>query len=291
MLMAAIVEPNDEVLVPGPTYPPYMSYVKFFGGQAVSYETAEGNSWQPNIDDLRKKVNPRTRAIVMINPNNPTGALYSERIVKAIVDLVGENNLLLISDEIYDRIVFKEGFVSASHIAKDVPVVGMNGFSKTYLMTGWRLGYMYFHDSEEKLAELKECVAKETRIRLSANTPVQKAAVAALNGSQMHIQKIVETLKERRDYAWKRLNEIEGISCSKPEGAFYVFPKVEGVGSRWTTDGDFARRLVEETGVLIVHGSGFDETYGAGHFRAVILPPVETLEEAFNYLEDFVSKN
>jgi aspartate/methionine/tyrosine aminotransferase len=291
MLMAAIVEPNDEVLVPGPTYPPYMSYVKFFGGQAVSYETAEGNSWQPNIDDLRKKVNPRTRAIVMINPNNPTGALYSERIVKAIVDLVGENNLLLISDEIYDRIVFKEGFVSTSHIAKDVPVVGMNGFSKTYLMTGWRLGYMYFHDSEEKLAELKECVAKETRIRLSANTPVQKAAVAALNGSQMHIQKIVETLKERRDYAWKRLNEIEGISCSKPEGAFYVFPKVEGVGSRWTTDGDFARRLVEETGVLIVHGSGFDETYGAGHFRAVILPPVETLEEAFNYLEDFVSKN
>jgi len=291
MLMAAIVEPNDEVLVPGPTYPPYMSYVKFFGGRTVSYETAEGNSWQPNIDDLRKKVNPRTRAIVMINPNNPTGALYSERIVKAIVDLVGENNLLLISDEIYDRIVFKEGFVSASHIAKDVPVVGMNGFSKTYLMTGWRLGYMYFHDSEEKLAELKECVAKETRIRLSANTPVQKAAVAALNGSQMHIQKIVETLKERRDYAWKRLNEIEGISCSKPEGAFYVFPKVEGVGSRWTTDGDFARRLVEETGVLIVHGSGFDETYGAGHFRAVILPPVETLEEAFNYLEDFVSKN
>ena len=291
MIMAAIVEPNDEVLVPGPTYPPYMSYVKFYGGQAVTYETTEQNLWQPNIDDLRKKVNPRTRAIVMINPNNPTGALYGERIVKAIVDLAGENNLLLISDEIYDRIVFKEGFVSASHTAKDVPVVGMNGFSKTYLMTGWRLGYIYFHDSGERLVELKECVAKETRIRLSANTPVQKAAVAALNGSQMHIQEMVEKLKERRDYAWKRLNEIEGISCSKPEGAFYVFPRVEGVGSKWKTDADFARQLVEETGVLVVHGSGFDETFGSGHLRAVILPPIGTLEEAFNFLEDFVSKN
>jgi len=290
MLMAAIVDSEDEILVPGPTYPPYMSYVKFFGGKAVSYETVEERGWQPNIDDLKRKISSKTRAIVIINPNNPTGALYDQNVVERIVDLAGEHNLLVISDEIYDRIVFKKGFVSAARIAKDVPVVGMNGFSKTYLMTGWRLGYMYFHDPEGKLAELKECVAKETRIRLSASTPVQKAGAAALKGPQHHIREITEKLQLRRDYAVKRLNHIDGMSCAKPEGAFYVFPKVDGVGSRWKTDGDFARQLLEKTGVLIVHGSGFDETYGSGHFRAVILPPIEALEVAFNHLEDFMEK-
>ncbi len=288
MLMAAIVENGDEVLVPGPTYPPYMSYVKFFGGRAVSYETVEEDGWQPNIEDLESKITAKTRAIVIINPNNPTGALYSEKTVKTIVDLAGEHSLLLISDEIYDRIVFRKGFVSAAHAAEDVSVVGMNGFSKAYLMTGWRLGYMYFHDPEGKLAELKECVAKETRIRLSASTPVQKAGVAALRGSQRHITEVNRKLRQRRDFAWKRLNQIRDIRCTKPEGAFYVFPKVDGIGTGWKTDGEFARQLVEETGVLIVHGSGFDKTYGSGHFRAVILPPIEILKEALNRLENFM---
>jgi len=290
LLMAAVVEVSDEVLVPGPTYPPYMSYVKFFGGKPVSYETVEEDNWQPNIDDLRNKITAKTRAIVVINPNNPCGALYNEKVVKEIVDLAGERSLLLVSDEIYDRIVYKEGFVSTAHIAKDVPVVGMNGFSKTYLMTGWRLGYMYFHDPEGKLTELKECVEKETRVRLSANTPVQKAGVAALQGSQHHIVEMVKKLRERRDYAWKRLNQIKGISCTKPEGAFYVFPKVDGGGSRWKTDKDFAQKLLEETGVLVVHGSGFDPVYGLKHFRAVILPPVKTLEIAFDRLEQFMAR-
>jgi len=290
MLMAAVVELGDEVLVPGPTYPPYMSYVKFFGGKAVSYETVEDGSWQPDLDDIKRKISAKTRAIVVINPNNPTGALYSEKLVKAIVNLAGEHNLVLISDEIYDRIVFRRGFVSAAHIAKDVPVVGMNGFSKTYLMTGWRLGYMYFYDPEGRLAELKECVAKETRIRLSASTPVQKAGVTALKGPQHHITEMNKKLQQRRDFAWKRLNEITGISCTKPEGAFYVFPKVDGIGSRWKTDAEFARQLLEKTGVLIVHGSGFDEIYGSGHFRAVILPPKKMLKEALDNLEDFMSK-
>ncbi len=290
MLMAAIVESGDEVLVPGPTYPPYMSYVRFFGGKAVSYETVEEDNWQPNVEDLERKISAETRAIVIINPNNPTGALYSERVVKAIVDLASEHNLLLISDEIYDRIVFKRGFTSAAHIANDVSVVGMNGFSKAYLMTGWRLGYMYFHDPQGKLAELKECVAKETRIRLSASTPVQMAGVAALRGPQHHITEMKEKLRQRRDFAWKRLNEIRGISCAKPEGAFYVFPKVDGIGARWKTDAEFARQLLEKTGVLVVHGSGFDETYGSGHFRAVILPQKEMLKEALDHLENFMSK-
>jgi tyrosine/nicotianamine family aminotransferase len=290
MVMAALVESGDEVLVPGPTYPPYISYVKFFGGNPVAYKTLEEDGWQPDLDDLQAKVTAKTRAIVVINPNNPCGALYSEKTIKGIIDLAGEHDLPLVSDEIYDRIVYEGRFVSASRIAEDVPVIGLNGFSKTYLMTGWRLGYIYFHDSNERLTELKECVKKEARIRLSANTPVQKAGVAALKGSQDHILRMVERLRERRDYVWKRLNEMAGIRCSKPNGAFFVFPRVEAIGSRWKTDMEFVYDLLEETGVLLVHGSGFEPTYGFGHFRSVFLPPIETLEAALDKLEWFMSK-
>ena len=146
MVMAALVNPGDEILLPGPTYPPYISYTKFFGGKPITYETVEENSWQPNIDDMKKKISKKTRAITIINPNNPCGALYDEKVVKQIVDLAGEYDLPILSDEIYDQIVYEKRFVSTAHLAKDVPVVGLNGFSKAYLMTGWRLGYLYFHD-------------------------------------------------------------------------------------------------------------------------------------------------
>ena len=157
-------------------------------------------------------------------------------------------------------------------------------------MTGWRLGYIYFKGQGNQLNELKQAIEKECRIRICANTPVQNAGVAALNGPQGHIKEYVEKLRQRRDYAWKRLNEIEGISCAKPEGAFYVFPKIHEVGSRWKTDLDFVLHLLRDTGVLVVNGSGFDTVYGVGHFRAVFLPPMEMLEEAFNELERFMKK-
>jgi aspartate/methionine/tyrosine aminotransferase len=158
-------------------------------------------------------------------------------------------------------------------------------------MTGWRLGYLYFHDQDDQLQELKQCVEKEARIRLCANTPVQRAGVAALNGSQQHIKETVKKLAQRRDYAWKRLNEIESLSCTKPEGAFYVFPKIHAVGRRWKTDIEFALDLLKETGVLLVHGSGFDPIYGAGHVRAVFLPPMEILKQALDEVENFMIKN
>lgn len=290
MVMAALINSGDEILLPGPTYPPYISYAKFFGGKPVTYETIEGTGWQPNVDDLRSKISKKTKGIVIINPNNPTGALYDEKAVKQIVDLAGEHNLPVFSDEIYDQIVFGKRLVSTAYLARDVPVVGLNGFSKAYLITGWRLGYVYFHDQQGRLQEFKQCIEKEARIRLCANTPVQKAGVAALNGPQDHIKETVRKLRERRDYAWKRLNETEGISCAKPEAAFYVFPKIHDVGSRWKTDLEFALDLLRETGVLFVHGSGFDPTYGAGHVRGVILPPIETLEQALNELEKFMKK-
>ncbi|HLE76129.1 MAG TPA: aminotransferase class I/II-fold pyridoxal phosphate-dependent enzyme [Candidatus Bathyarchaeia archaeon] len=290
MVMAALIEEGDEILLPGPAYPPYISYAKFFGGKPVTYETVEKDGWQPNTDDLKRKISKRTRGIVIINPNNPCGALYGEKIVKQIIDLAAEHDLLILSDEIYDQITYTENFASTAHLAKDVPVVGLNGFSKVHLMTGWRLGYIYFHDPRNQLQELKQCIEKEGRIRICANTPVQKAGIAALNGPQDHVKDLVERLRQRRDYAWKRLNEIEGLSCAKPEGAFYVFPKIHAVGSKWRTDLEFALELLKETGVLFVHGSGFDPIYGAGHFRGVFLPPIGTLEQAFNEVERFMEK-
>ncbi|MDI6805617.1 MAG: aminotransferase class I/II-fold pyridoxal phosphate-dependent enzyme [Candidatus Bathyarchaeia archaeon] len=290
MVMAALVDAGDEILLPGPTYPPYISYTKFFGGKPVTYETVEENGWQPNVDDLRRKISRKTRGIAIINPNNPSGALYEEKVVRQILDLAGEYEIPVLSDEIYDQIVYEKKFVSTAHLAKDVPVIGFNGFSKAYLMTGWRLGYVYFHDQKGELQELKQCIEKEARIRLCANTPVQKAGVAALNGPQGHIKDMVKKLKERRDYSLKRIKEINGISCAKPEGAFYVFPKIHGVGRKWKTDLEFVLELLRETGVLLVHGSGFDQNYGAGHVRGVFLPPLETLEEAFNKIEEFMRK-
>lgn len=290
MVMAALIDAGDEILLPGPAYPPYISYARFFGGKPVTYQTVEDDGWQPNIDDLRRKISKKTRAIVIINPNNPCGALYEEKVIKQIVDLAGEFSLPIVSDEIYDQIVFEKKFVSTAYLAKEVPVIGMNGFSKAHLMTGWRLGYAYFHDQQGELQELRQSIEKETRIRLCANTPVQKAGVTALNGPQDHVKEMVQKLRERRDYAWKRLNEIDGVSCAKPEAAFYVFPRIHEMGSRWETDMEFALDLLRETGVLFVHGSGFDPTYGAGHVRGVILPPIETLEQALDEMERFMEK-
>ncbi|MDR0318613.1 MAG: aminotransferase class I/II-fold pyridoxal phosphate-dependent enzyme [Nitrososphaerota archaeon] len=291
MLLGAIVEKGDEILIPGPTYPPYISYTKFFDGTPIAYETMEKENWQPNIDDLRKRITEKTRAIVIINPNNPSGAVYGSKVIQEILNVAGEHDLPIISDEIYDQLTYEKPFVSASQLTTDVPIIGLNGFSKVYQMTGWRLGYMYFKGEGKQLDALKAGVEKQCRIRICANTPVQIAATAALNGPQDFVKDIVDRLRQRRDFSWKRLNEIEGISTTKPDGAFYIFPKIDYIGTQWKTDMDFVVDLLKETGVLIVNGSGFDPVYGKGHVRIVFLPPIEKLEEAYNALEQFLKKH
>ena len=290
MILGALVEKGDEILFPGPTYPPYISFTRFFDGTPVSYETIEKEGWHPNIDDLRSKITKKTRAIVIINPNNPTGSVYDRKTIKQILDIAGEHDLPVVCDEIYDQLTYEKEFVSTAYLSKDVPVVGLNGFSKVYSMTGLRLGYMYFKGEGKRLEKLREGVEKECRIRICANTPVQIAATAALNGPQDCVKDIVDRLRQRRDFSWKRLNEIEGISTSKPEGAFYIFPKIHEVGTRWKTDMDFVVQLLKETGVLIVNGSGFDPVYGKGHARIVFLPPIAELDAAYNALEAFMKK-
>ncbi|MBU7031455.1 MAG: aminotransferase class I/II-fold pyridoxal phosphate-dependent enzyme [Theionarchaea archaeon] len=277
MLFGSLVEKGDEILVPGPTYPPYMAYTKFFGGEPVSYRTIEEAGWVPDIQDLEKKITDKTRAIVLINPNNPTGAVYPEKALKEVADVAARHNVLLISDEIYDEMIFDRDH--SNFPITDAPMVIVNGFSKVYLSTGWRIGYGIFCNCED----LKEAVLKQARIRLCANTLCQVAAAIALDGSQEHIPKIVDKLKKRRDFAWKRLNEIEGVYASKPEGAFYIFPRIP-------TDNDkkFVIDLLSEKHVLFVHGSGFCPTYGKGHLRSVFLPTIDVLEEAYNRLEDFI---
>lgn len=287
MFTAAVIDKGDEVLVPGPTYPPYIAYTKFFGGKPVSYKCDEENGWQPDIEDIRNKISEKTKILVVINPNNPTGALYDEKTIKEILNVAAEHELIVVSDEIYDQIVYEKRHVNTARVAGDIPVVVFNGFSKVYLATGWRLGYMYFYDPEGKLEHLREGVEKQARIRLSTNTPAQVAAITALKGSQDHIREMVEKLRKRRDYTWKRLSEIDSINCVKPEAAFYAFPKIN-LGNKWKDDKEFVLGLLKSKGVLVVFGSGFDPVYGKDHFRMVFLPPLEILEEAFNKLENYI---
>ena len=289
-LINAALDPNDELLIPGPTYPQYNLITSFMDAHPISYNCIEKEGWQPDVDDIRKKISKKTKGIVLINPNNPTGALYSKRVIKQIIDIAGENKVPIISDEIYDDMVFDQQQVATATIAKDVPVITFNGFSKVYLMPGWRIGYAMFHHNGE-LDEVQDAFMRLARSRLCANSVCQRACIAALRGPQDHIKEVNDKLRKRRDFSYKRLNEIEGISTAKPEGAFYIFPKIEAMDSGiWKTDKDFVLDFLHSKHVLIVHGSGFCQTYGKNHFRAVILPNLETLGEAFDRLEDFMKE-
>jgi aspartate/methionine/tyrosine aminotransferase len=291
LLMGAIVNAGDEVLIPGPSYSPYLGYAKFFDGEPVTYRTIKDRGWAPDLVDLERKITERTRLIVIINPNNPTGSVYSRNELFRILEIAASHNIPVAADEIYDRIVYDGTFTSVGSIAKEIPVFGLNGFSKTYLMTGWRLGYLYLQDPEGRLKHVWDAVQRMSRMRLCASTPAQAAAIEALRGPQEHISGMVSKLKQRRDFSWKRANEIPGLIASKPAGAFYLFPRISVIGKKWKSDEEFAGELLKETGVLVVHGSGFDPTYGKDHFRAVFLPDESTLAEAFNAIEDFMKRH
>jgi len=290
IILNASLNPGDELLIPGPTYPQYSLITKFNGAKPISYHCIEEEGWQPDEEDIRKKISKRTKGIVLINPNNPTGALYSRKVIKSILNIAGENQIPIISDEIYDDITFDGKQYATATLAKDLPVITFNGFSKVYLVPGWRMGYVLFHHSGE-FDEIQDAFMRIARSRLCANSVCQKACIAALKGPQDHIPKINEKLKKRRDFAYKRLNEIEGISTAKPDGAFYIFPKIDAMENKiWKTDKEFVLDLLYDKHVLVVHGSGFCNTYGKDHFRVVILPTLDTLEKAFDKIEQFMKK-
>jgi len=286
MIISSIVEDGDEVLLPGPYYPPYASYVRLHGGIPVEFAVDLNNS-TPDIEDIRSKITSKTIAIFLISPNNPTGVVFNEQSLRSLIDLANEHNLYLICDEIYDQIVFDEKFVGIGKVAKDSPVIVLNGFSKVHLMTGWRLGYMVFNESPQ-LDLIRENLPKLARVRICSNMPVQYAALESLQGPQEYVHQFVSELKKRRDFVIKRLNTIPGLTCSNPKGAFYAFPKIEN--NKYSSDKEFVLELLKSQGVLTVHGSGFGTKYGSGHFRLVYLPEIKKLESAMNKIEQFMNQ-
>ena len=286
MVISSIVEEGDEVLLPGPYYPPYASYVRLHGGIPVEFAVDLDNS-TPDIDDIKSKITSKTVAICLISPNNPTGIVFNESSLKKLVEIANQHNLYIICDEIYDQIIFDQKFVGIGKVAGDSPVIVLNGFSKVHLMSGWRIGYIAFNQSS-KLDALRENLPKLARVRIATNLPVQYAALESLRGPQGYISEFVSELKKRRDLVVKRLNSMPGLSCPNPQGAFYAFPKIED--NRFGTDKEFVQKLLESKGVLTVHGSGFGEKYGSGHFRLVYLPSLEILDSAMNKIEEFVSQ-
>jgi len=286
MVISSIVEDGDEVLLPGPYYPPYASYVRLHGGIPIEFAVDLNNS-TPDIEDIKSKITSKTVAICLISPNNPTGVVFNEKSLKDLVDIANQHNLYIICDEIYDQIIFDEKFVGIGKVAGDSPVIILNGFSKVHLMSGWRIGYIAFNQSS-KLDALRENLPKLARVRIATSLPVQHAALESLRGSQDYIGNFVSEVKKHRDFVVKRLNEMPGLSCPTPKGAFYAFPKIED--NRFGTDKEFVTKLLESKGVLTVHGSGFGEKYGSGHFRLVYLPDMKILDSAMNKIEEFVSQ-
>jgi len=285
MIMSSIVEEGDEVLLPGPYYPPYASYIRLHGGTPIEFSVDLEKS-TPDIDDIKSKITPKTIAICLISPNNPTGAVFEENSLKKLIDVANENNLYIICDEIYDQIIFDKKFVGIGKVAGNSPVIILNGFSKVHLMSGWRIGYIVFNNSPQ-LDLIREHLPKLARVRISTSHPVQYAALESLQGPQEYISKFVSELKKHRDLVVSRLNSMPGISCSNPKGAFYAFPKIEN--NPFESDKEFVLNLLKSKGVLTVHGSGFGAKYGNGYFRLVFLPNIAKLNSALDKIEDFVS--
>ena len=286
MVISSIVEEGDEVLLPGPYYPPYASYVRLHGGVPVEFGVDLNNS-TPDIDDIKSKITSKTVAICLISPNNPTGVVFSENSLKKLVDVANEHDLYIICDEIYDQIIFDDKFVGIGKVAGNSPVIVLNGFSKVHLMSGWRIGYIAFNKSPQ-LQELREHLPKLARVRIATSLPVQYAALESLRGPQDYVHDFVSEIKKHRDLVVKRINEMPGLSCPNPKGAFYAFPKIED--DKFGSDKEFVTKLLEQKGVLTVHGSGFGEQYGNGHFRLVYLPNLEVLDSAMNKIQEFVSQ-
>ena len=288
MAIGAIINAGENVLTPKPGYPLYNAVVNYLHGEINEYELDEQNEWQPDVDHMRSQINDKTRAIVLINPNNPTGALYTKNTLKKVVDLAGEYNLPIFSDETYDKIIFDDEFEfnAVGSLSNDVPVVTFNTLSKNYLCPGWRVGWTFF--SGEGIQEYAESVKQLARARLSINHPMQFAVKPALEGPQDHIKEMVGKLRKRRDITYKRANEISGISCVKPRGAFYAFPKID---LPVESDKKFVLDFLREEGGLFVFGSGFGQKENTKHFRVVFAASEEALNTAFDKLEQYVNRN
>ncbi len=287
LCLSALLEEGQNILTPMPGYPLYTATLAKLKAKENPYYLDEANGWQPDVKDMAAKINDDTRAIVVINPNNPTGSLASRETLQAIVDLAAERNLMIFADEIYDKLLFDDAeTVSIASLAGDVPVVTFNGLSKSYVAPGFRIGWGVVSGPGEVLGDYIEGLNKMLRARLSANHPEQFAIAPALAGDQSHITEMMAKLTKRRDLTVEMLNAIDNISCVSPGGAFYAFARLHTD----KPDSLFAAELLRETGVVVVPGSGFGQVPGTQHFRIVFLPNEELLAKAYRQIGQFMAK-
>lgn len=285
MALTALVNPGENVLTPSPGYPLYTAVLAKLGAELNPYLLNEDDGWQPDIDDLANRVNDRTRAIILINPNNPTGSVYSRERLLAIVEIARKHRLVIFSDEIYDKLLLDgDEHVSVASIAGDVPVLTFNGISKSYLAPGWRIGWVIMSGPGNVIGDFNAALMKLARARLSSSYPMQCAIKPALEGPQDHLRAVGDELRLRRDITVEMLRAIDGIELVPPRAAFYAFPKIEIERD----DHDFVCDLIRATGVVTVHGSGFGQKPGTRHFRVVYLPAPELLRDAYTRIAGFV---
>jgi alanine-synthesizing transaminase len=288
LILTATLEPGDEVLLPAPGYPLYDAIAARLQAKVVHYFPDEARGWAVDAAALEAAVTKRTRALVLCNPNNPTGALYGRETLLQVLDVARRHQLLVVADEIYDKLLYGGVHVPMGTLADDVPLVMLNGLSKAYLCPGWRVGWLAFVNPA-LTRDLAAAVQRLADARLCGPAPVQHAVSPALLGPQGHIEEMMTRLEARRDLTVSRLRAIPGLSCVEPAGAFYAMPKLSLPG--FASDEEFVLKLLQEEHVLFVHGSGFGQAPGTQHFRVVFLPPLNVLSEAFDRLKAFVTRS
>ena len=290
--MNALLNDGDEVLVPAPDYPLWTAAVSLSSGTPVHYLCDESKDWAPDLNDLRKKITPRTKAIVVINPNNPTGAIYSKEVLLEMVKIAREHGLILFADEIYDKMLYDaEKHISLASLSTDVVTITFNGLSKNYRSCGYRAGWMVVSGDKEMVRDYIEGLNMLASMRLCANVPGQYAIQTALGGYQSINDLVGEggRLAKQRDLAWKLITDIPGVTCVKPKSALYLFPKLDSEVYPIEDDQQFVADLLKEEKVLLVQGSGFN--WGKpDHFRVVFLPHEDVLTEAIGRLARFLER-
>jgi len=291
LAMQALLNQGDEILVPSPDYPLWTASVTLSGAKAVHYVCDEKSDWEPDLEDIRSKITSRTRGIVVINPNNPTGAVYSRDTLEALHKIAAEHNLIVYADEIYDKILFDDTIhIPMSAVCKDVLCVTFNGLSKAYRAAGFRVGWLTLTGRKAQAKSYREGLDMLSNMRMCANALGQLAVQAALGGYQSINDLVLPggRLKEQRDLAWEGLTSIPGISCVKPKGALYLFPRLDPKRFHIKDDEKMVLDLLLEKKVLFVQGSGFNwET--PDHFRYIFLPDKETIRDVNNRLLEFFS--
>lgn len=285
--LTALVNDGENVLTPTPGYPLYTAIQSKLQMYENPYYLDENSGWQPNIDDIKSKINEKTRAIILINPNNPTGSNSSPETLKQIIELAKERNLVIFADEIYDKLLMDgKKHTSIASLDSEVPMITFGGLSKNYMVPGFRIGWGIVSGSKNVLKDYMEAINKLLRARLSANHPEQYAIAPSLLGDQSHLEVAMKKLTKRRDLTVEMMNAVNGISCVAPEGSFYAFPRLHNISN----DAHWAAELIRETGVVIVPGSGFGQVPGTQHFRIVFLPPENILEKAYKAIAQFNEK-